>query len=388
MINSVCGIRSTGRICTDLADALETQGHTCKIAYGREAAPKKYQKYGYRITSKWGVRLDALLSRLFGNAGFNSKRATKKFIEWVKQFDPDIIHLHNLHGYYINTPALFDYLKASGKPVIWTLHDCWSFTGHCAHFTTEKCEKWKSECFSCPKYHAYPKSFIDRSRKNYKKKKELFSSLDKLTIVTPSHWLANLARASFLGSCPITVIPNGIDTAIFKPTPSDFRKKHGLSDKKIVLGVASAWGKGKGLYDFVSLAHLLGESYKVVLVGVTKQQKEELPSEILAITRTNNAQELAEIYTAADVFVNPTYCDTYPTVNLEAHACGTPVITYRTGGSVESVAHDAIIEQGDIRALCDKIISGSAKLKTELQVDKASMLAQYENLFQTVLIKS
>ena len=348
MINSVCGIRSTGRICTDLADALERQGHEVKIAYGRETVPQKYQKYAIRIGSDFSVKADALKTRLFDNAGFNSKSATKKFLKWVDKYDPDIIHLHNLHGYYINVQLLFDHFKKANKKVIWTLHDCWAFTGHCSHFDAINCEKWKTKCSDCPKKKAYPRAYVDRSRVNYEKKKQVFSSVPDMTIVTPSKWLADLVKESFLGDYSVEVIHNGIDLNIFKPTESNFREKYGLESKKIVLGVASAWGKSKGLYDFVKLSGMLDDNYKIVLVGLTKEQISEMPKNIICIERTNNAKELAEIYTAADVFVNPTYCDTYPTVNLEAQACGTPVITYRTGGSPESVEQNNVVECGNV----------------------------------------
>ena len=356
MINSVCGIRSTGKICTDLANELEHNGHEVKIAYGRESVPERFQKYAVRIGNNIDVKLHALKARFIDASGFGSKRATKKFIRWVKEYDPDIIHLHNLHGYYINIEVLFNYLKDSGKPIVWTLHDCWTFTGHCAHFELINCSKWKNQCENCCQTKNYPKSFIfDNSRRNYQLKKKLFTSMENLTIVTPSYWLANLVRESFLGDNEIEVINNGIDTNVFKPTAGDFRAKYNLENKKIILGVASAWGKNKGLYDFVKLSEMLDDEFKVVLVGLTKEQQKKMPPQILGITRTDSVTQLAEIYTAADFFVNPTYQDTYPTVNLEAQACGTPVITYRTGGSVESVPAEQTINPGDLTALCQML---------------------------------
>lgn len=348
-INSVCGIRSTGRICTDIADVLEDNGHICKIAYGRENVPEKYKKYAVRIGNSLSVRLDALLTRLFDNAGFNSVFSTRKFIKWVKEYDPDVIHLHNLHGYYINVKILFKYLKKSGKPVLWSSHDCWAFTGHCSHFVTAGCDKWKTGCFKCPKRKAYPSSlFIDNSKKNYKKKKALFTALSNLTIVTPSNWLADLVKKSFLGKYPIKLIPNGIDLDVFKPTESDFREKYALKDKKIVLGVASAWGKGKGLYDFVKLSDILDDNYKVVLVGLKEEQIKEMPEKILCIPRTNNTKELAEIYSAADVFVNPSRAETMGLTTVEAMACGTPVVTSNLTAVPEVVSDDSGIVIDDL----------------------------------------
>ena len=380
-INSVCGIRSTGRICTDLADVLEQNGHECKIAYGRETVPEKYRKYAVRIGSDFDVNLHALQSRIFDNAGFGSRRATEKFIEWVKEYDPDVIHLHNIHGYYINIEVLFNYLAKADKPVVWTLHDCWTFTGHCAHYSYVKCDKWKMGCYNCPQKKSYPSSMLlDASKKNWLKKKALFTSVRKMTLVTPSKWLANEVKQSFLGDYPVKVIPNGIDLNVFKPTPSDFREKNGLVGKKIILGVASTWGPRKGLNDFVELSKILDDNYKIVLVGLSEKQKKELPDNIIKITRTNNVRELAEIYTAADILFNPTYEDTYPTVNLEAQACGTPVVTYRTGGSIESVPEENVVEQGDLKKTISKF-EGSLEIARNVALDKYILMKKYLGVY-------
>lgn len=373
LINSVCGKGSTGRICTDIADELIRQGVDVKIAYGRDNAPKKYDDIAIKICSNFGVCFNALKTRFFDNEGFNSKRATKKFIEWVKEYDPDVIHLHNLHGYYINLEILFSYLKTCGKKIVWTLHDCWSFTGHCPYFTAVKCEKWKTHCSHCPQKNNYPKAFIDRSKKNYEKKKILFTNVPNLTIITPSQWLADLVKQSFLAEYSVKVVNNTIDLNVFKPTPSDFREKYGLKDKKIILGVASVWNARKGFDDFLKLSNIIGDDYRIVLVGVNKKQKKRLPKNVIAIERTNNAKELAEIYTAADVFFNPTYEDNYPTVNLEAQACGTPVITYNTGGSPESVPKENVVEVGDYLSCCQSFsnnLAGGKKDNTMLKYDE------------------
>ena len=337
LINVVCGIRSTGRICTDIAELLEEKGHECKIAYGREEVPEQYKKYAVKIGTELDAKLHALGSRIFDNTGFYSKRATEKFIEWVKEYDPDIINLHNIHGYYINIKLLFDYLRESGKPVVWTLHDCWAFTGHCPHFMNVDCKKWLEEkCANCPKKHDYPASiFLDNSKGNLKIKKTLFASLNNMTIVTPSQWLSEVTKKTFLAKYPIKVINNGINTENFQPIQSDFKKNNNLEGKKVLLGIASVWYESKGLKDFIALREMLDEDYEIVLIGLTEKQIRELPKGIIGITRTNNVKQLAEIYTAADVFVNPTREENYPTVNLEAQACGTPVVTYNTGGSAE-----------------------------------------------------
>lgn len=337
MINVVCGIKSTGRICTDLAVELEKQGHEVKIAYGREDVPKQYKKYAIRIGNDLDVRLHGVKARLFDASGFGSKRVTEKFIEWMKTYDPDVIHLHNLHGYYINIEVLFKYLKNCGKKIIWTLHDCWAFTGHCVYFDYVRCNKWENICDNCPQGKEYPKRlYIDNSRKNYQYKKCLFSDIPNLTIVTPSKWLQCLVKRSYLSSYEVKVIHNGIDIEMFKPTRNNLKKNLQLENKKIVLGVAAIWDYRKGLETFIELSNELSEEYKIVLIGLEEKQIRKLPKSILAITKTNDVKELIQWYSVADVFVNPTLEDNYPTTNLEAIACGTPVLTYATGGSPES----------------------------------------------------
>ncbi|MBO5745668.1 MAG: glycosyltransferase, partial [Clostridia bacterium] len=218
-INTVCGILSTGRICTDLAEVLEENGHECKIAYGRMNVPEKYQKYAIRVGNAFTNKLDAGFSRILDNAGLNSKLPTWRLIKKIKAFKPDIIHLHNIHGSYINIKILFKFLKKYNKPVVWTLHDCWTYTGHCAHFTNIGCEKWKTQCFKCPLKHSYPKSlFLDNSVRNHKLKKKLFTSLDNATLITPSQWLADVTKLSFMGKYDVFPIPNGVDLEVFKPT--------------------------------------------------------------------------------------------------------------------------------------------------------------------------
>ena len=386
MINSVCGIKSTGRIATDLADMLTEQGHTVKIAYGRESVPEKYTKYAVRIGSDWDVRLHGVMARVFDNAGFGCRKATLKFIEFIKEFAPDIIHLHNLHGYYINVAILFEFLKEYNKPIVWTLHDCWAFTGHCAHFDLYKCYKWRTECNKCPQKKEYPTSLLfDNSRENYIHKKKAFQGVNKLVVVTPSQWLAGLVKESFLQNYETRVINNGVDLTLFKPTDGDFRKRYNLEDKIIVLGVASAWGARKGLVDFIELRKLLDDRYEIVLVGVSEEDKNILTKGMLGITRTDSVKELAEIYTASDIFVNLTYEDNYPTVNLEAQACGTPVLTYRTGGSVESVTEEQVAEQGNLQDIVELIEKYEGKrASVQSFYDKNIAFEKYIKLYEEI----
>lgn len=367
LINSVCGIRSTGRICTDIAAELEAQGHEVKIAYGREHVPEKAKKYAVRIGTDWDVRAHGVLSRVLDAHGLGSKHATRAFLKWAEEYSPDLLWLHNIHGYYINYEMLFAWIKKHPEmEVRWTLHDCWAFTGHCAYFTMAKCDQWKEHCTACIQKKRYPASLLlDRCRRNFDRKKAAFTGVERLTLITPSQWLADLVKQSFLKEYPVEVHYNKIDTSVFKPTPSDFRKEYGLEGKKIVLGVASVWDERKGLDDFIKLANMLDDSYAIVLVGLSEKQIRNLPKEIIGIRRTNSTQELAAIYTAADVFVNPTYEDNYPTTNIEAIACGTPVVTYDTGGSGESAKiYGCVVPKGNIEELVPAICSAD-KLKAK-----------------------
>lgn len=342
-INSVCGIGSTGRIATDIHNILVEQGHESYIAYGRDL-PKNCDN-AIKIGTKIDNYTHVAKTRVLDKHGFGSIQATKEFINKIKDIDPDIIHLHNIHGYYINVEILFNYLKEANKPVVWTLHDCWSFTGHCAYFDYVGCDKWKTGCYSCPEKKAYPSSLIfDNSKNNYLNKKEIFTGVKNLTIVTPSQWLANLVQESFLNEYPVNVINNGIDLNTFRPDAGDFRKKFNLNGKFIILGVASVWDRRKGLKYFVELADKVSEDEVIVLVGLTEKQMNQIPENIIGITRTNNVEELVDIYSSADVFVNPTLEDNFPTTNLEALACGTPVVTFDTGGSPESISNNTGIK--------------------------------------------
>ena len=361
-VNHTIGVGSTGRICTELAQKLEDEGHECRIAYGRGRCAEKFERFAKRIGSDLQVYKNALSTRFFDNDGLTAKAATRKFVRWAESYDPDLLWLHNIHGYYLNYEILFAWIKSRPQmEVRWTLHDCWTFTGHCAHFSVAKCEQWKTQCQACVQKREYPGSLlIDNCKRNFERKKKAFTGVQKMTLITPSRWLADLVKQSFLKDYPVEVHYNTIDKAVFKPTPSDFRERHGLQGKVIVLGVANVWHINKGLNDFLKLASKLDKKYIVVLVGLTKKQLERLPANIVGIERTASKTELAEIYTAADVFVNPTYEDTYPTVNLEAQACGTPVVTYDTGGCRETLSEGGgvgvVVPVGDTEAVIRQIL--------------------------------
>lgn len=384
MINVNCGRGSTGRICTDIAKELEKMGHTVKIAYGRNPVPNEFKKYAIRIGNTYDIYMHAMKSRLFDGMGLGSKKATEQFIEWVKEYNPDVIHLHNIHGYYINIDVLFNYLKTCGKKIIWTLHDCWAFTGHCAYFDYIGCDKWKNGCNGCSQNTEYPRRIgPDFSRRNYSIKKALFTNISDLTIVTPSKWLAELVKQSFLQEYSVKIIYNGVDTSVFKPTPSDVKERLNLKDKKIILGVAAVWDRRKGFEDFLKLAKIIDDSYVVLLVGLDKERIKTLPNNIVGIERTNNVKELVELYSASEVFVNPTYEDNYPTTNLEAIACGTPVITYDTGGSGESTETACVVERGNFKCIWS-IISGEYHINDNVEIDVKIMLDKYCNLYNAI----
>ena len=383
-INVTCGSGSTGRIASDIAKQLLKEGHDVVIAYGRDYVETGIKSV--RIGNDLDVYEHVLISRMFDGAGFGSKRATEKFIKWIRNFKPDVIHLHNLHGYYINIDILFAYIKEEFKgKVIWTLHDCWTFTGHCANFMTDGCEQWISHCIQCSKSQSlsYPKCLLFGSAyNNFERKKVIFSGVPNLHIVTPSLWLKNLVKQSFLKYYNVTVINNGIDTGVFKNIKSSLRVKYDLSKYKIILGVASVWDANKGLDDFLKLADIVDKNVKIVLIGLNEKQLKILPKNIIGIKRTESVQELVEWYSVSDLFFNPTYEDNYPTVNLEAQSCGTPVVTYDTGGSVESVPKENIIKQGDYRSVLNYIYREDNKiLKANFSEDE--MIDQYMQIYES-----
>lgn len=347
-INSTLNWGSTGRIAEEIGQMIIANGGESYIAYGRYG--NHSQSRVIRIGNKWNVYLHVLQTRLFDRHGLVSKKATHLLIKHIEEIKPDIIHLHNIHGYYLNYPILFDYLAYSKIPIVWTLHDCWPFTGHCSHFSYVKCERWKIACNNCIQKNDYPSSFLfDNSKDNYYKKMASFTSIENMTVVPVSKWLRSLVTESFLKKYPINVIHNGIDINVFHPLDSS-QLFYTSNNKFVILGVASIWEKRKGLDDFIQLQKLLSQDYSIILIGLTKAQIKQLPQYIIGIERTNSVQELAAYYSSADVFFNPTWEDNFPTTNLEALACGTPVITYKTGGSPEAIDENTgfVIEQGNL----------------------------------------
>jgi glycosyltransferase involved in cell wall biosynthesis len=367
LINSVCGQGSTGKICVQLAGEYEQNGYEVRIAYGRFGKPSPgTEKYAVRIGSMFDVYVHVMYSRFFDRHGLASKMPTKRFLKWADEYDPDILWLHNIHDYYVNYELLFDWIKNRQRfqkehgqrimEVRLTLHDCWAFTGHCTHFSFMHCDKWKTGCGECPQIREYPASVLaDNSDDNYRRKRNAFSGVADLTLITPSNWLRKLVKKSFLADYPTEVRYNTVDNEVFKPISSGFRMAHEIRDDQVMLlGVSGIWSKKKGLDDFKKLSGLLNlendDRYCLVLVGLSLEQINNMPKGILCIPKTESARELAEIYSAADAFVNLTYEDTFPTVNLEAESCGTRVITYDTGGCRETVRREdsVVVPTGDI----------------------------------------
>ena len=351
------GNLSTGKIAVDIYRTLRAHGNEGAVAFARNEVPGDVPSF--KIGNPLSVYTDGVLTRLTDKAGHYSKGATEKLIKQIKEYDPDIIHLHNLHGYYINVPMLFDYLKEADKPVVWTLHDCWAYTGHCCYYSMAGCDKWKlTGCTKCPQKKAYPASiFKDNSSRNFSEKNQMFHSVKNLHLVCVSKWLDNELRASFLKDIPSRVIYNGIDTSVFKPSSGNFRIKYDVGDKRIVLGVASTWDTRKGLADFIGLSKLLDERYKIVLVGLNDKQKASLPDNMLGIGRTDGPKELAEIYSASNVLFNASVEETFGLPNVESLACGTPVVAYNCTGIPETMTENDgyIVEPHDLKTVALKI---------------------------------
>lgn len=389
---------STGKIMLQIAETSRRHGHkaiTCStFPYDKyDKTPEYKGEFHYMYGSFRENMFHYYWGSMTGMNGTGSYYGTLELIKRLRAFRPDIVHLHNLHKFCINIPVLFNYLKNNHIRVIWTLHDCWAFTGHCPYFTMVKCEKWKIRCNHCPQPKVYPKMYMDSSKIMYSLKKKWFTGIQDMTIVTPSQWLADLVGESFLNHYPIRVINNGIDIEKFKPIPSNFRERYGIhSNEFIILGVSFGWGERKGLDVFQRLSQRLPTNYRIVLVGTDKYIDELLPDNVISIHMTQSQQELAQVYSSADLFVNPTREDNYPTVNMESIACGTPVLTFNTGGSPEIIDETCgmVVECDDvdslekqIRLICEKHpYSVEACLRKAKQFDKNDKFAKYVELYE------
>ena len=400
LVNAALNMGSTGVIAEQIGILAKSKGWEAYMVHGARYKAAS-QLNAIQSVSLLQEEIHGLESFLLDRHGLSSRFSTKALIRKIREISPDIIHLHNIHGYYLNYQLLFEYLSEANIPVVWTLHDCWSMTGHCVYFSLVGCEKWKTGCRDCVQTRTYPRSlFFDRSSKNYFQKRLSFSSVRNMMIVPVSYWLGSLVRDSFLKEYPIHVIHNGIDLSLFKPVIGDFRQRYGIHGKKMILGVAFGWGTRKGLDVFVELSKRLSpEAYQIVLVGTNEAVDKVLPKQVLSIHRTCNQKELVEIYTAADVFVNPTREDNYPTVNMESLACGTPVVTFKTGGSPEAISADTgiVVEKDDLNSLLSAILELTREPKERYEVlcreraieffDKNKQYEKYIQLYERLLNK-
>lgn len=380
---------STGRIACALARRLTGAGHCARVYYGRGNACADVDCV--RVADEASVVAHALSARLFDRAGFACKAATRRLIRALEAEKPDILHLHNLHGYWLDVEMLFAYIKQTNLPVVWTLHDAWPMTGHCAYPDLAQCERYETQCTDCPLISEYPVSFVDRSERNFQRKREAFTGVSDLTLVTPSRWLADVAKRSFLKDHPVTVIENGISDTAFCPTESGLREEYGLAGNRILLGCAGVWDRRKNLDGYLGLAEKLSENDRLVLLGLSKKQIASLPAGVLGLPRTESTQALAAWYTAADVFVDLTLAENFPTTHLEAMQCGTPVATFATGGSAEMLDErtGAWCGTGDTDGLIDAI-ERAASCKREDCIERAKqfteerMSAAYLALFTSI----
>lgn len=391
-INSVCGKGSTGRIVVGISRDLSKAGIDNSILFtSGESLHPLAVKYGNQVY----IKFQALLSRITGSYGFLANYQTEKLISELERLKPDIVHIHNIHGHDCNITKLFDYLKTNDIKAIFTLHDCWLFTGYCTYFSKIKCDNWLTECKCCPQHQKYS-FFLDKSRELQQRKMRAFEGMDA-TIVTPSVWLSELARQSFLGQFPVKVLNNGIDLSVFRPRKSDLRNKLGCHNKFVLLGVSTEWGKRKGLDVFVQLANELGGDYQIVLVGTSKKIDRLLPQNIISVHRTDSPKQLAEYYSMADILVNPTREENFPTVNIESIACGTPVLTYRTGGSPEIIDRNTgvVVDCDDYDQLKAEIIylknemiflQGDCEARAR-QFDMSNKFKDYVLLYEELLTK-
>lgn len=387
---NIFGNLSTGRVAVDIYKEVLASGNEGKIAFARNQIEEGIPHY--IIGRKRDIFVHGALTRFTDRAGLYSKGATKRLIYEIEEYNPDIIHLHNIHGYYLNIVELFLYLKEKETPVVWTLHDCWACTGHCCYFEMVQCEKWKTHCQKCPQKHAYPASILaDASYENYELKKELFTG-KKIHLVTVSRWLQSVIEESFLREQPIETIYNGIDLNVFKPSPSLFRKKHGLEKKKIILGVASTWDTRKGFDDFLKLSKKIDDNTVIVLVGVSDKEKKRLHPNMIGISRTGSTQELVEIYSTVDYFFNASIEETFGLPTLEAMACGTPSIVYNCTAMPEIVSLNSgyIVKPHDLDAIVDivqrnNIMNPEDCIARAKEFERHSNYQKYIELYERIL---
>ena len=390
-INVTANWGSTGKIAEQIGLLAMQHGWDSYIAYGRMMNPSKSKLI--KIGSQWDVYLHYILGRFLDMEGLASKRATRKLVKDIERIKPNVVHLHNIHDHYLNYPILFEYLAARDIPVVWTQHDLWAITGYC-YYVPEGCEKWKSGCFDCPLSRSIR---VDKSRRNYGLKKKHFSSLKSLTLVPVSNWLSDIMKQSFLKDCDIKVIHNGIDTGVFKTQDQNIHQNYSVEGKKVVLGVAHPWSERKGLKDYLSLSELLPDDCRIVLVGLSEEQRNNLPNNIIGLGVTQNVDELVMLYNMADIVLNLSYAETFGLTTAEGFACGTPGIVYNATASPELITSETgiVVEAGDIEGVAKAVLkilekgksyySAACRKRAEEYYDKDKCFENYVELYESLI---
>ena len=356
IINVALNWGSTGRIAEQVGSLAKDNGWNVMIAHGaRYQNPTQFSHY--QVSSSFEEKMHWGISQFWDGQGRGSWFATKRLLKEIDAFQPDVVHMHVIHGYYINYGLIMNYFKEKNIPVVWTLHDCWAFTGHCAYFTAANCEKWKTQCCKCPIPHDFPNTFLDRSKANYNRKKQVYGDMQNLVLAPVSQWLGDLVKESFLGKHEIQVVYNGIDVDVFKPSVSNFKKKLGVEGKYLLLGVAQGFDERKGLKDFFKLSEMLPDDYQVVLLGAMEDEIAIAPTSVIALPKTESLQELVEAYSAADVLLSLSYEETFGLTPVEAMSCGTPAIVYNNTAQPEHITPETgfVVENGDLDTLVTRI---------------------------------
>lgn len=355
-INAVCSSGSTGRICAELNEVLLANGHEGLILYGNGNSDYAHSQ---KVSSEWGVKLHGLMSRILGKNAAYSPLATKRILGALRSYAPDVVHLHNLHGNYANLKPLLRYLAKHDIPTVLTLHDCWFFTGKCTHYTAEGCYKWETGCHNCPKLREdIPSWLFDRTAEMWEEKKRLFKAIPRSAVVGVSDWITDEAKRSFLADASIvTRIYNWIDLNVFYPR-NENRRKFGISENKFaILCISAGWSKNAPrTEDLIALANRLGSDSEIILAGVVNFA-DNLPENIKCIGYLTSTDDLAQLYSACDVYVHLSREDTFGKVIAEALACGTPAIVYNATACPEIVREGCgyVVESGNIDAILERI---------------------------------
>ena len=399
LINVALNWGSTGKIVEGIGVLALSQGWDVYVAHGTRYRNPSALK-SIQVTSKAGEMLHYIESSLFDAQGLGSRFATRRLLKKIDELKPDVVHIHNIHGCFLNYPILFRYLREKSIPVVWTLHDCWAMTGHCVHFERTHCEKWKTQCGDCQQKHDFPASYLlDRSKSNYMLKKQLFTAMEKLWITTVSSWLKGVAEQSYLKKFPVDVVPNGINTKTFVPTENNVKQRLGIGDKKLVLAVASGFDERKGIYDFVKLGKVLPSEFQLMLIGTNKSDKRVLPENVITVSRANGAAELAAFYSAADVLLSLSYEETFGMTIVEAMACGTPAIVYDNTAQPELITPETglVVKTGDVEGaknaieeVCSKgkVYYSEACRQHALEYDEKKSYQKYMELYGEILKRS